>query len=790
MNVKNCDSDNLRKYADGLLSTKECEAIEAHAVQCGTCASELDRLLSGAAKMVAEAAALQAVPAASLQRVTEQVKPRRRWVWLTLPPAAAVACVAMWAWLGAGQNLRLLQVEGLAFANGELVQSGDLIPTGATLALDEGATVELEQLRLRAIEGPTIVALQSGSRLEVRPLSGVATLETRKKGSYVAISGRDAFRPLGTTFMLEPRPSGATAGILHGQVEVHSGEGSLVLNEGQAWSTGRTQLVQEDPTATVGLPPIPQFEGLSVSIRRESADPELAEILKRASRRPKDPEPLVAMARYFLERQEGAACGRAIVRAFELDSSLAGMPSDRVEQAMLRLAIYPEDGDPEAAMALAGVLASRGGLTKDALQALSQWVDRRDEASRADQLIGLYPAMPSFYIGEVLLESRGADPERVLRAISHLKLALAGLPADATSRQRAFVIERLAEAQYYSLTQRSESIRNLRSAVDLWPRPHWLVHLGARISETGGSVDEAWKYLTLGFLADPSIASAERLLALMSNEERTPADLQQRYAVAEWLSKSFPTVFRAQALAGNQFDPRHPQLAVVYFDRALALKVGEPGPYDYWIPSAWARAEFARSAPSEDAERARVACEIAQRAGLLAEGKELQLANYYQGIRQHRLAIDAIRKMDIEPLAKASCLAVSLAEVGSMPEALEACEAYLVAAGSHPEPLTYTEISVLRAELLLRIQPDEARNVAKALIVSPPPGIKDAWRGKQGRWLGFEARLRWILGDRRRAIALQRKYLAHWPLNPDAAQETLRLNSWLHLDRPHSDGLQ
>lgn len=600
-NDRQCDKDKLAAYIRGDLDDRACQEVEAHAMECDACRTEIESSVGRVGKALRDAYPMVSPPERIHGRVMSAARARTKWRALGYVLAPAAAALAIWLLLPDRSApvvptvyASLSELQGAAIVRDQTVASGQALPAGERVFFVGHATVTADGFRARMDAALTVLTV--GADEDPWSIEAGAVIFDEQPGSAsVAVRMPDAagtvLRPLGTRYRVEVFLGGDWMfAVYDGSVEQtptsDPGLGPEVVPEGFKFDpVQRMQRLKANDaygfmSLDAVLAPSPdgplaveQPASNRIDLPAEAVS-QIARHLQRAYRRPNDPRPYIRAATVFEGLMERPAAATLVHMALKRDRAL----SAALDEELWALARGQAGafGDAGTANRLFDILDQRGSETqeyRDAWRAIARaWTALTEVVDDEDRLREWRLAQGA--VDAVLSAGQAAD---VLPIGSYLAVVHAvyspweggyhlptfdvaedllvqyqnNTPTNATPQQIATSYHRLNEAYWYLGRQepslRERSLEVLSEAIHYWPVPRWKVHLAERLVENGSRDRE--RVLALmrdGLRGDPSVYTYRKALGalytLTITGENTEEDREAVKTACRWVAKAFPYV--------------------------------------------------------------------------------------------------------------------------------------------------------------------------------------------------------------------------------------------------------
>ncbi len=572
----------VESYLSGRLSDRECVDVERAAEEDAELAAYIESELGAPIETLRQSIRIPELSDRALDRIRSI--PRRRaalrWCWFgAIPLAAALGYFLL---IPRSPTLRLMSAVGQVWANGKQLHIGDSMPEGVQIVCVNPARFSFGGTTIPATSAMTVFSFASREEGPTfRVISGELVFsESHMLASYRVAAGDWVASPLGTRFSASS-DGGKQSNLSVYQAAVrlaHEGK-TKVLTAGQAAVDGSPgSFIEDDPIGKLEEDVlVPTVDGLRMMSRMPyaSISPDGTRTISAALA---DPNPRAVQARIavVLTKDElRAAASRALRLALVADPALTSLSSSELWMLVRSQATAIGDsdrGDPSLAKACLMLLVARGEATGGYVQAwlkvIGLLLDKREGTNVSESsIIEAANALLEFRVADdrltvaEALESAGQSPpnrDALARSERILKSLVAEAEPIQDQRHIALLDHHLGEAIYFQGRKR-ESVSWTIAAAKAWPRPHWLVHAGARIAETNSApYEECLKWIQAGLRQDPSWPSYERALVAMDMYVLTPRQRAEELKFMTWIADQFSSVLGTQeelvGWAANTFD--------------------------------------------------------------------------------------------------------------------------------------------------------------------------------------------------------------------------------------------
>lgn len=552
-----CDPQMMDDYLGDHLSAEEATACESHLTECASCCEEFLTRTADAGFVIRRAGHWDRIPENVNLRVRALARPRYAgWPWAAAAAAASLAVFFM-----------------VRATTGPQSQAAFLITPRSPLSRPEGTirTRGIARVRLLKTQDSLLVVPLLGS-VEVAP-STAGALSVRAKSWTATIKGR---------CIVDVSPSGDVRLTSLGEsITMAAQSQTRTIPNGYSSSLAVWDLkpAGDDPFALASREAMGEHSFLTQLAERMKVPvqiPSDAESLSsgeiQATERASDSESLTdivnaAKVLAYGERTEAAA--QMAGWALQISPSLAGVSVE--DRRILVAGLARDRGDLQVASQFADVPELRDWKRfVDAWNALPEYptvAERQVAFYAAKAIIPRTPAEQlSLAEGFGLMGRALFGKHLTLRCepglleSERLGHAVARDPS-ATPAQRAMGFHAVSESVHYIRGRETEGLNRLKQAIQIWRRPHWLVHYASRFVEVAVREDSYDSSLDRNRLAsmvieglagDPSFDSFDRAMVMLRDlGTKSPADQVIARDFMVWVADAFPSVPRAQELCAS-----------------------------------------------------------------------------------------------------------------------------------------------------------------------------------------------------------------------------------------------
>jgi len=513
-------------------------------------------------------------------------------------------------------------------------------------------------------------------------------------------------------------------------------------------------------------------------------------LLKQVDEDPGNPKPYEELAKIFGYARLRIDASLAIEAALSADSHLRSMNSHELEY-MLRAVGQPGDRPsldrPDLVRAIALELKRRKPTLAGYYDAIVDVIEcdaalNIDDSTSigklttsARKLLAFGQSADLLMAGEALFRAGCPVATRLHElAVDHeatkaLQTYLGG--SNLSRRERAEGFERLGESYYWDDARKRESVAATNTAVSLWARPHWLVHLAAREAETGIADASSFDLLSKGLEAQPSADSTIRACVFLFTVMQTEEDHDRAMRMSRWAFSTYENVSEVLKTLGMDLSTDNPAFSKDLFIRAVDLMGGEDKLTDVERAALAADQFWVESQQGERPD----AMAIARQHHILGSGRPSgYAARYFAAVGDLASALRLLPSEQMNIHQKDVMEGQWAHKTGRFVEARDAFERSLATAGDAGDSIPIAEARVGLAEI-------QGQATAERLLSSSwDRDINLNWTSSRYRHLGlfYRARLLWAARRRSEAIVLMKQFAAVATKSFAKAETSRILESW------------